>query len=218
MKTDKQLKRGNYDWRITEDGIVFMKWMDKRAVYLASNFLNPLEVEVVNRKRKDGNTDIIPCPRIVKNYNYKMGFVDKADMLKSVYELNRKSKKWWHRILWHFVDVSFVNSYIIYKTRCDGCMDLKTFRLSVATGLIGASTELPKKGRPSGEQPVSNFKVQVPLEKRWDRANHMPIHSSSSRCALCSSKAEQYRTRWSCSTCGVGLCLSDKKKLLRKIP
>jgi len=33
----------------------------------------------------------------VKDYNENMGFVDKADMLKALYEVNRKSRKWWHR-------------------------------------------------------------------------------------------------------------------------
>lgn len=67
-----------------------------------------------------------------------MGCVDKADMLKSTYELNRKSKKWWHRIFWHFLDVTIVNSFIIYKQqKPDSQMHLKEFRLTFADELIG---------------------------------------------------------------------------------
>ena len=39
-----------------------------------------------------------------------MGYVDKADMLKSLYVLDRKSKNWWHRIVFYFLDVALVNS------------------------------------------------------------------------------------------------------------
>jgi hypothetical protein len=51
----------------------------------------------------------------VKDYNENMGFVDKADMLKALYEVNRKSRKWWHRIFWYFLDVTVVNAFIIYR-------------------------------------------------------------------------------------------------------
>jgi len=44
-----------------------------------------------------------------------IGYVDKADMLKSIYEINRKNKKWWPRIFWYFIDITVNNSFIIYK-------------------------------------------------------------------------------------------------------
>jgi len=217
IKTDKEMKRGDVDWRITDDGINFMKWKDKRVVTMASNFHKPDVIGTVERKRKDGEKETVPCPNIVKDYNANMGYVDKSDMLKSTYEIDRKSRKWCHRILWHFVDVSIVNSFIIYIARCDESkLCLKDFRLSVVTGLVGAGTESPRKGRPSGEKPVSHFKPNVPLERRWDSAAHMPKLSNSRRCALCSSRAEQHRTKWSCSSCQVGLCLNDKKNCFEK--
>jgi hypothetical protein len=37
----------------------------------------------VERKNKDGTSENILCPEIVKQYNANMGFVDKADMLES---------------------------------------------------------------------------------------------------------------------------------------
>lgn len=218
MKEDKTMKRGESDWRITDDGIVSLKWVDKRIVRLASNFHNPeLPTGTVERKKKNGEKENITCPMMVIDYNSHMGYVDKADMMKNTYEIDRKSRKWWHRILWHFLDVTIVNSFIIFTQRTESrSLDLKTFRLSVVSGLIGAAPETPRRGRPSGEMPVNKFKPQVPLEKRWDQASHMPIHSTSRRCALCSSKAEQHRTRWSCSTCKIGLCLSEKKKFFIK--
>lgn len=217
LKIDKEMKRGEADWRITEDGISFVKWKDKRIVTMASNFHRPDVIGTCDRKKKDGDKETIKCPEIIKDYNSNMGFVDKADMLKTTYEIDRKSRKWWPRILWHFVDVAIVNSFIIYKERCtESTLILKDFRLAIVTGLVGATSETPHRGRPSCEMPVSRFKPNISLEKRWDRAAHMPIHFNSRRCALCSSKTEQHRTRWSCSTCEVGLCLNDKKNCFER--
>ncbi|CAH1974499.1 unnamed protein product [Acanthoscelides obtectus] len=217
VKEDKASKRGESDFRVTDDGITFCKWKDKRVVAMASNFHMPGIIETVERKKKDGERETIACPVIIKNYNANMGYVDKADILKSTYELDRKSRKWWHRIMWHFVDVTIVNAYILYTERCkEKSLDLKSFRLSVATGLVGAASKNPRRGRPSTEMPPNKFKANIPLEKRTDQAAHMPKHSSSRRCAFCSTKAEQHRTRWSCSTCNVGLCLTDQKNCFEK--
>lgn len=214
---DKRLNRGSFDWRVTDDGISFLKWIDKRVVMMVSNYHTPDLVGTVQRKTKDGENEDICCPLMIKDYNSNMGFVDKADMLKNTYEINRKSHKWWHRILWHFVDVAIVNSFIIFRERCEQrSLDLKDFRLSVVTGLVGTGTEQVRRGKPRGFATVSNFKPNIPVEKRWDKAAHMPVHSSSRRCALCSTRDAPHRTRWGCTTCKVGLCLNQKQNCFLK--
>ncbi|CAH2000325.1 unnamed protein product [Acanthoscelides obtectus] len=105
------------------------------------------------------NEDVqdVACPRLVLEYNKHMGYVDKVDMLKPIYELDRKSKKWWLRIFWYLLDISLVNAYIIFKnrnttTKSGKCMTLKDFKLAVCLGLIGADENIPKKGRISSVQ------------------------------------------------------------------
>ncbi|XP_049955034.1 piggyBac transposable element-derived protein 4-like [Schistocerca serialis cubense] len=41
LKTDKELSRGEFDWRVSNCGILYLKWKDKRAVHLLSNFHSP---------------------------------------------------------------------------------------------------------------------------------------------------------------------------------
>lgn len=77
-----------------------------------------------------------------------MEFIDKMDMLKSIYEVDRKLKKWWHRLSWYFVDVSLVNAIIIFKRRSVAkLLTLNMFRLTVINGLIGADPDVPKRRR-----------------------------------------------------------------------
>ena len=128
------MQRGKSDWRVSKDGLVYMKWKDKKGVLFISNHHNPTKIESVGRKQKDGTIQDVNCPSLVKDYNANMGFVDKMDMLKSIYEVDRKSKKWWPRIFWYFVDISVVNAYIIFKNRSQGkSISLKLFRRSFRT-------------------------------------------------------------------------------------
>lgn len=212
IKEDNQLARGESDWRISKDGTVFIKWKDRKGVLFLSNHHNPEDIDTVSRKKKDGTSEEITCPKLVKDYNANMGFVDKMDMLKSIYEVDRKSKKWWHRIFWYFLDVSLVNAFIIFKSRAAGkSLTLKMFRLAVANGLIGAEPAVPRKGRKRLSTEINHFKRTVPLEVRFDKCAHMPIHMKPRRCAFCSSRKEPHKSSWSCKTCDVGLCLNNKK-------
>nr|CAD7409031.1 unnamed protein product [Timema cristinae] len=77
-------------------------------------------------------------------------------------------------------------------------------------GLIGATQSSPR-GRKPIPKPVSYFKPQVPLEKRFDKVAHLPVRSSSRRCAHCSTKLQPHRSKWSCKTCEVALCLNEAK-------
>lgn len=78
-----------------------------------------------------------------------MGYVDYDNMLKSYYELYRKSHKWWYRIFFDFVDVSVVNSYILFKGTSQGTIiSLKQFKISVATRLVGLPSSSPIERKP----------------------------------------------------------------------
>lgn len=211
LKTDKSMKRGEADWRVSKDGIVALKWMDRRSVLLVGNYHDPSIMETTSRKKKNGSAEDIPCPRMIRDYNTHMGYVDRFDMMKSLYEVDRKSHKWWHRIFFYFVDAAVCNAFILYQQRCYcKSLTLKQFRMSVSRGLIGI-VEPTKRGRPSSERPPSNFKKVVPYEVRYGNAVHMPERSTSLPCAKCSTLKDVHRTIWKCSTCQVGLCLNKDR-------
>ncbi|KAF2896023.1 hypothetical protein ILUMI_10153 [Ignelater luminosus] len=109
---DKILRRGETNWRQTTNGILYTKWKDQRFISFLSNYHSPDKLTNVNRGQKDGFLQVVPCLLIVKDCNKFMDEVDKADMLKSLYEINKKSKKWSHRIFFHFVDVTVLQTLI----------------------------------------------------------------------------------------------------------
>ncbi|KAJ8932573.1 hypothetical protein NQ314_014581 [Rhamnusium bicolor] len=100
---------------MAQDMLVCLKWKDKKPVYFLSNHHDPEDSVMTNRRNKDGTLQELSCPRLVADYNKHMGSVDKADMLKTCYAIDCKSKKWYHRIVWHFLDTTVVNAYILSK-------------------------------------------------------------------------------------------------------
>ncbi|KAJ8942514.1 hypothetical protein NQ314_010067 [Rhamnusium bicolor] len=57
----------------------------------------------------------VPHPTVHKEYNTYMNSVDKFDQIRSVYEINRKSKKWWHHVFFYFIDACITNTFITYS-------------------------------------------------------------------------------------------------------
>ncbi|KAJ8935796.1 hypothetical protein NQ314_012648 [Rhamnusium bicolor] len=125
---------------------------------------------------------------VSSNYNSHMGFVDKFDKFKGLYEVDRKLHKWWNRILFYFVNVCIVNAFILFQLQSQSRrLNLKKY--SVARELIGA-VEPSKRGRLSREKPVNKFKKLITLEVRQSKTCHMPERSTSLRCANCSTTKE----------------------------
>lgn len=130
----------------------------------------------------------INCPTIVRDYNQHMGYVDKSDMLKSTYQIDRKSKKFWHRIFWHFLDVAVTNDFIIYRT-VNKAATLKKIRIDLSKQLIG-----------------SEHCIKLATKKN---ANHLPVYRDNKRrCVLCRTKEESCKTRWYCDFCNLPFCLT----------
>ncbi|GFS37922.1 piggyBac transposable element-derived protein 4 [Nephila pilipes] len=122
--------------------------MDRRPVTILCNLVHPTETHHVQRKEKDGSNKMVPCLRAISDYNKNMGYADHFNHLKSVYKVDQKSKKWWHRIFFHLTYVAIAISFILYKM-CHGDLKKispKVFRKDIVTELVnlGQSLELPK--------------------------------------------------------------------------
>ena len=139
-------------------------------------------------------------------------------MLKSYYEINRKSKKWWQRIFWHFVDVTLVNSFIIYSQLFpEKNMKLKLFRLSVVDSLIKIPNGA-KRGRPPSKSAMNyQKKLKISNSVRMTNVDHLPVvQKGRLRFRLCYAKERQQLTQFYCTTCNCGLCINADRKCFQK--
>lgn len=107
-----------------------------------------------------------------------MGFVDKAHMLKTAYEVNRKSRKWYHHIIFYDLDVSVINVFIIFTKAASEeksqTLTLKHFRFKCCTGSYRfdeGTRSLAQKF--SMKQVKSYFKPKIIPEIRYTEVGHM---------------------------------------------
>ena len=124
-----------------------------------------------------------------------MGFVDNSDHFISTYKIDRKSKKWWYRIFWHFLDFCVVNSFIIYqKKKIEPSMSSKQYRLTLVELLVGHKLPI-SRGRKRTATVSYASKAQVSVEKRRSESSHLPVYiESKRRCAHCSTNDDERRS------------------------
>jgi hypothetical protein len=67
--------------------------MDKKEVFIASNFFDPATSCAVSRQSKDGSRKEILCPIAIIQYNKHMGGVDMSAQRTKCYAIDRKSKR-----------------------------------------------------------------------------------------------------------------------------
>lgn len=208
------MKRGDFDWRMSDNKILNIKWKDNRAVYFLSNMHDPNDVATANRREKNGDVTTIPCPIVLKDYNANMNFVDKFDQLKGNYAISRRSKKWWHRIFFHFLDCCVVNAYIVYKDIVASRpskekMSRKDFRRHIYMEIMKESESRKRLSNDSLPTSINEHKPYVPPFIRLEGRKHQAMAATSRRCALCSTKRIPVRTSWECDTCRVPLCIKS---------
>lgn len=222
LKEDKTLNIGEYDFATSGEISVF-KWMDrgKKPVVTVSSIHKGNDAAMVKRKNKIGIREDVKCPKSISEYNKYMGGVDHFDQLQEYYNISLKSRRWWMKLFFYFVNATIVNSYIMYtltvKQNSNNVKPLShlMFRSLLADELIGQFSNrknvgpisIPstkKKPKDIGEGrlilPGNNSRLQ-------NVGKHIPIPGNYNRCRLCSTKKNVKRSKIHCIECNVALCL-----------
>jgi hypothetical protein len=71
----------------------------------------------------------IPTSPTLIHYQEHMRGVDVQDHLRVYYTLQMHDHKWWHRIMFHVIDIAIVNSYIMYKDYYKMCVQFINLHL-----------------------------------------------------------------------------------------
>lgn len=59
----------------------------------------------------------VKCPYVIQEYNQHMGGVDLLDRLMGRYKVTAKIVKWYMSLFYHFLDLTMVNSLLMYELR-----------------------------------------------------------------------------------------------------
>ena len=100
-----------------------------------SNYHEPGEI-LVKRKEKTGESCQVPCPTAIADYNKYLGGMDLTDQMVTVYELDRKNRKWWRKIFFCMFMVAVHNSFIVFCNTKHTKMLFFGYLVSLAERLI----------------------------------------------------------------------------------
>lgn len=214
LLSDKQLKlkgRGGFDYRTDESkGVVVCQWFDNKVVTVASNFEGVSPTHQVRRYDQANKKHIqVSCPGLIKTYNENMGGVDKADMLLALYRITLKTKQWYKRIFFHMLDLSVVNSWLLYRVSKHECqIQLANFKFAVAKALICSKKV---------EQPPPPPKILVSMpaksvcdDARYDRIDHFAKKMNVKYAQRCKFEGCTSKTKYLCRKCSLYLCIDSK--------
>ncbi|XP_039967964.1 piggyBac transposable element-derived protein 4-like [Bactrocera tryoni] len=101
-------------FQICCDGIMATRWMDSNEVLVAANCHKPI-ISIVDKKQKDGKKKQDDCPSAIVDYNRIMRGVDLSDQKSAVYDLYRKSQRWWKKVFFKALMLSAVNAWIVHS-------------------------------------------------------------------------------------------------------
>ena len=217
----KTTPRGKHDY-VSCNGVLAMSWKDNKPVTILSSDAGVLPLSNVKRWDKDSKKKVdIPCPAVIKEYNGKMGGIDKSDMLTHLYKSPMKSRRWYLRLFGYILDVCIANAWILYKRDSKALsekpMPLKMFRLEVSAFARGYKTRPARSLRYTPESFVVPKKGQKnnrpPENLRYDFSKfHSPMFvKQRMTCKHCSTYKDMHRSRWVCKVCQVALCLSETR-------
>ncbi|XP_047239310.1 piggyBac transposable element-derived protein 2-like [Girardinichthys multiradiatus] len=204
-----------------------VKWFDYRGVIVASTFANAQPVSNIQRwDRKLKQKVSVECPAIISLYNTFVAGVDALDALITSHRIQIRSRKYYQRLFFHFVDMVIVNCWLLYQRDCESLdvprkkqKDFLAFRISIAQALCMQGKDLSSKKRGWAffdvESEFEKKKRRGPakaiptLKVRSDAVGHWPVvESGRQRCKLPNCKGQ---TVFKCSKCNVHLCLKKNK-------
>lgn len=225
----KALGRGGYIEKKHENAnsveVRAVKWMDNRGVTLVSTFVGAQPLTMAKRYDKTTKREIdVPCPTTVTTYNKFMGGVDLLDGLVSYYRIDIRSRKYYMKLVYHFIDMAVVNSWLLYRRDCKDhgfakkdVDDLLSFRTQVFEALCYQSKEsLKRRGRPSAvDLEGADFELKkkrgpakpVPeVNVRKDGIGHWPILTDDRQ--RCKKSGCTGITSTKCGKCNAHLCFT----------
>lgn len=210
---NNKMERGEFIWKV-KDVVGFVQWMDTKQVNVLSTAFHPSTVTTVSHTQKDGKKADIPCPVAISEYTKRMGGVDRFDQKRLSYTVGRRSRRWWLRIFYFFIDAALTNTFILFlsipRTKNRKLSHLN-FQVAVGNQLIGKfcsrKDKLPTFNLKRARAVTKDFGVSDDI-RLSNVGTHMPkALLTSRRCRSCSSRVNNKRSKIECSDCKVPLCV-----------
>lgn len=138
-----------------------------------------------------------------------MGAVDKTDMLLSFVESVRKTLKWYKKLIFHLLDLTVLNSNVLYDITSGKNVPIADFQLQLVKDIIAKHQKIKPRASTSrksddGHSPLRLIERHFPAMYLVPEENKRP---PSKRCVVCAKQKIRKETRYTCIKCDVPLCI-----------
>ena len=203
MKKDKDMKRDEVYFQYANN-MVAVKWFDNRGVTMVGTCNEECDkISTVSRRVKGQSAKIpVSCPEIIKDYNSGMGGVYLLDQKAAAYKLDPKCSggSYYLRLLFDLMDISVVNSLIIFKKLNPKGMELLYFKIALAKSLVGTYNSRSRNTPATHVFLREVLPASVPL--------HLSVlQQTRGKCRYYYTGGIENKNYIKCITCGVFLCL-----------
>ncbi|CAD1472353.1 unnamed protein product [Heterotrigona itama] len=198
-----KLKKGECRMRSC-NGILALKWKDKRDVHIISTKHETAEMTEQNKSQFNHTCK----PKCVIDYNKGMIGIERQDRMLACFPVMRKYTKGHRKVFFYVFDMALFNSYILFKKINAGKkQSYAEYRIEIAESLL-KNVPLPEyKGRGR----LSNG--DLPLRLHAQHWGHFPKHigptpskqKPSRACKVCTKHKKRSETTWECKKCQVAL-------------
>ena len=205
----KNLKRGDYVWKMTSDGVLALAWKDTVLAQFMSNWHAPLSTGTVFRRQRGcAQKQAFTAPRVAVDYNEFMGAVDQHDALRGSVSCSQMSMKWWHTLFWWMLDAAMVNAYCVYSFAEKQAGREPNRRDVFVEEVILELTGLNESATPAAS--LATPKRRRRTDARWgmDCCEPRPeFYHKRKRCALCYEfESKENKIKYRCGACKTHLC------------
>ncbi|XP_075739139.1 LOW QUALITY PROTEIN: piggyBac transposable element-derived protein 3 [Rhipicephalus microplus] len=173
-KNLKPLRQGACDHRVDNGtGISVVRWFNRKAVTLVSNFVSLEPVEKIKRYDRKAKVHVdVPRPAIVAVYNSFMGGIDQHNYQVALYNYNIRFRRWYMYIFYHTLYICAVNAWNIHRRQC-GQLGRKAMKLRLFIAELSENLTLcgkTRRGRrPSLPSSASKKRKLAPKQPQNDR-------------------------------------------------
>lgn len=204
-----KLKRGEMCAKQTGDGIVVLKWRDKRDVRMLSTKTSALKTVPVKCRNKP---DVMK-PECIIDYNNGKSSIDISDQMATYGSALRRCTKWYRKlfieILW---GTSLVNAHFLYNLNTTKKkMTITEFREQVIMEMIKKFSQTAEDVEPAAKRKAPNVKhhlIDNKVNEKLLRGRCKECYKMYGRDGKIIDgkkiKAAQVSTK--CSTCDIFLC------------
>jgi len=190
---------------IYKSSLVLSCWKDSKIVQVISTYGQDYYSSISrNAKDKEGKhtKKEVNCPLNIQTYTKYARGVDYFDQMISYYEIKHKSRKWYTRLVLHFLQLAAHNSFILFSKMTDTKKDYLEYLKDIIKSLVYKM----RQRNLAIETPVGKRKNES-IEPTLDESDCKLGYGTKRKCQICLLKGQDKKMSYQCFKHSLPVCV-----------